>query len=137
MSAALRTIDVAQVIEERRLSGFNYGLIAVSWLITVFDGFDMMMIGYTAPYMRETLALDELMLGNVFSAGLLGMMLGGIAGPILGGYLLASGLPVVRSFALLAICPAILFLCAISIGLIVRRRNRPSTPADVSPVPIQ
>lgn len=84
MDTEQRTIDIAQVIEERRLSRFNFLLIIVSWLITFFDGFDMMMIGYTAPYMRETLALDELMLGNVFSAGLLGMMLGGFAFAYLG-----------------------------------------------------
>ncbi len=84
MSADSRTIDVAKFIEERKLGRFNYTLIAVSWLITVFDGFDMMMIGFTAPYMRDSLALDELMLGNVFSAGLLGMMLGGLAFAYLG-----------------------------------------------------
>lgn len=84
MATENRIIDVAKFIEERKLGRFNFALIAVSWLITVFDGFDMMMIGFTAPYMRETLALDELMLGNVFSAGLLGMMLGGFAFAYLG-----------------------------------------------------
>ncbi len=72
-----RTIDVAQVIEARRLRPFNYKLIALSWLITVFDGFDMMMISFTAPYMRDELGLSTTMLGHVFSAGLVGMMLGG------------------------------------------------------------
>ena len=43
----------------------------------MFDGFDMLMISFIAPYMRDTLHLDTLMLGNVFSAGLVGMMLGG------------------------------------------------------------
>jgi AAHS family 4-hydroxybenzoate transporter-like MFS transporter len=37
----------------------------------------MIMIGFTAPYMRDELGLSKTMLGNVFSAGLLGMMLGG------------------------------------------------------------
>lgn len=84
MTTENRTIDVAKLIEGRKLGSFNYSLIAVSWLITFFDGFDMMMIGFTAPYMRETMALDELMLGNVFSAGLLGMMLGGFVFAYLG-----------------------------------------------------
>ncbi|HEY2418203.1 MAG TPA: hypothetical protein VGH84_09805, partial [Steroidobacteraceae bacterium] len=39
---------------------------------------------------------------------------GGILGPIVGAVVLSS-LPVIRSYALLAICPAILFLCAIGI----------------------
>ncbi|MCL6251527.1 MFS transporter [Altererythrobacter sp. KTW20L] len=84
MTTESRTIDVAKLIEGRKLGRFGYSLIAVSWLITFFDGFDMMMVGFTAPYMRETMALDELMLGNVFSAGLLGMMLGGFAFAYLG-----------------------------------------------------
>src|SRR5436305_358096 len=73
MPAAPRTIDVARVIDDRGLDRFNYLLILLSWLITVFDGFDMMMISFTAPYMRDELGLDKPMLGNVFSAGILGM----------------------------------------------------------------
>lgn len=79
MPAAPRTIDVARVIDGRGLDRFNYLLILLSWLITVFDGFDMMMISFTAPYMRDELRLDKPMLGNVFSAGILGMMVGGFA----------------------------------------------------------
>ena len=78
-SSGSRTIDVAAFLDARKLGPFNYKLIILSWLITVFDGFDMMMISFTAPYMRDELGLDKIMLGNVFSAGLLGMMIGGFA----------------------------------------------------------
>ena len=77
MASAVRTIDVSSLLEERMLGSYNYKIIILSWLITVFDGFDMLMISFTAPYMRDELGLDTLMLGNVFSAGLFGMMLGG------------------------------------------------------------
>ena len=77
MASTARRIDVTSLIDERKLGPFNYKLIVLSWLITVFDGFDMMMISFTAPYMRDELGLDMMMLGNVFSAGLVGMMLGG------------------------------------------------------------
>lgn len=79
MAEDAKTIDVAGFIDGRKLGPFNYRLIILSWLITVFDGFDMMMISFTAPYMRDELGLDKPMLGNVFSAGLFGMMLGGFA----------------------------------------------------------
>lgn len=79
MASPGRTIDIASFIDGRKLGPFNYKLIILSWLITVFDGFDMMMISFTAPYMRDDLGLDKLMLGNVFSAGLFGMMVGGFA----------------------------------------------------------
>ena len=77
MASVARTIDVARLIDDRRLDGFNIRLIILSWFITVFDGFDMMMISFTAPYMRDELHLDKLQLGNIFSSGITGMMIGG------------------------------------------------------------
>jgi len=77
MASAPRTIDIASFIDGNKLRPFNYKLIILSWFITVFDGFDMQMISFTAPYMREELNLDKFQLGNVFSAALFGAMLGG------------------------------------------------------------
>jgi len=75
--AAPRTIDVATLIEGRRFDRFNYRLIAVSWLITLFDGFDQMMINYTAPYIRDQFGLSKPEIGWLVSWGLAGMMAGG------------------------------------------------------------
>lgn len=72
-----RTIDVAALIEGRKLTRFNYGVIAVSILITFLDGFDLLMLSHTASYMADDIGLNKLQLGNVFSIGLFGMMLGG------------------------------------------------------------
>ncbi|BAK67435.1 putative aromatic acid transporter [Sphingobium sp. SYK-6] len=79
MARTPRSIDIASFINDRKLGPFNYKLIVLSWLITVFDGFDMMLISFTAPWMRDDLGLSTHMLGNVFSAGLVGMMVGGFA----------------------------------------------------------
>src|ERR1700749_4431278 len=84
MAAAARTIDVGEFINNRKLSRFNVILVVVSWLITVFDGFDQMTISYTAPYMKDQLHLTKVMLGNVFSAGTFGMMCGGFFFSFLG-----------------------------------------------------
>jgi AAHS family 4-hydroxybenzoate transporter-like MFS transporter len=73
-----RTFDVAKLIEGRRFDGFNIRLVAISWLITVFDGFDLSVAAFTAPYMRDELGLTTAQLANIFSAGLLGMTLGGL-----------------------------------------------------------
>ena len=83
-SAAPRTIDIAAFIDGRKLGSFNYRLIVLSWFITVFDGFDMQMISFTAPYMRDELHLTTAQLGNVFSSALVGAMLGGFALSYLG-----------------------------------------------------
>ena len=76
---APRTIDLAALINGRQLNGYNYLLIALSWLITMFDGLDMMMVSFTAPYMRDELGLTTHQLGNVFAAGTAGMVVGGLS----------------------------------------------------------
>ncbi|MGH8230789.1 MAG: MFS transporter, partial [Steroidobacteraceae bacterium] len=55
--------------------------------------------------------------------------LGGILGPILGGLVLTSG-SVLRSYAQLAVFPAILCGCALGIAAVLRRRTAPA-PASV------
>ncbi|MFC2950411.1 MFS transporter [Marinicaulis aureus] len=76
--------DVSAFMDGRKLTSFNIRLIILSWLITFCDGLDMMMIAYTAPYIAEGMALDRTALGNVFSAGLLGTMLGAFGFAYLG-----------------------------------------------------
>jgi AAHS family 4-hydroxybenzoate transporter-like MFS transporter len=84
MAAAARTIDVGEFINGRKLTRFNVILVIVSWLITVFDGFDQMTVSYTMPYMRDVLHLTSGMQGKVFAMGNFGMMAGGFAFAYLG-----------------------------------------------------
>ena len=84
MAGAARTIDVGEFINTRKLTRFNVILVIVSWLITVFDGFDQMTVSYTMPYMRDGLHLTNTMQGNVFAMGNFGMMVGGFAFAYLG-----------------------------------------------------
>src|SRR6202012_6175463 len=79
-----RTIDVGEFINSRKLSSFNVILVVVSWLITVFDGFDQMTVSYTMPYMKDALHLSKVMQGNVFSMGNFGMMAGGFCFAFMG-----------------------------------------------------
>jgi len=72
-----RTIDVSALLEQRSLGAFNYRVVALSWLITAFDGFDMMLIGFTGPYMRDELGFSASTLGRLISIGVFGMLLGG------------------------------------------------------------
>ncbi|HVY81967.1 MAG TPA: MFS transporter [Steroidobacteraceae bacterium] len=70
-------IDVSEVIERQRLRWFVVRLILVSWLVTFFDGYDLNVIAFAAPYMKETYALDTSMLSYVFSSGIAGTFCGG------------------------------------------------------------
>jgi AAHS family 4-hydroxybenzoate transporter-like MFS transporter len=78
-----RTIDVAALIDGRRLNGFNYFVIVLSWLITAFDGIDAVMIGFTLPYIRDELGLTTTMLSYIASAGNAGMAVGSLLAPLL------------------------------------------------------
>ena len=79
-----RKFDVSAFLNDRKLSSFNYLLILLSWLITVFDGLDMTMISYTAPYIQDDLGLTKGHLGDIFSAGIAGAALGGFLFSYLG-----------------------------------------------------
>lgn len=83
MAANARTIDVAALIEARGLNTFNYGVIALSWFITAFDGLDGLMIGFTLPYMRDELGLTTAMMGYIAAAGNAGTAVGGFLSPVL------------------------------------------------------
>lgn len=78
MTRPARTIDLAALLEGRKLTSFNYLLIALSWLVTMFDGLDMMMVSFTAPYMKDELHLSDMALSGAFSAGTAGMVIGGL-----------------------------------------------------------
>jgi AAHS family 4-hydroxybenzoate transporter-like MFS transporter len=70
-------IDASAVIERQRLNPFVLRLVLLSILITFFDGFDMNVIAYAAPYMKDEFALDQVQMGYIFTAGTLGIMIGG------------------------------------------------------------
>lgn len=73
---ATRAVDLAQVIEESRFSRFQLRCIVICILILICDNIDLQAIAYTGPSIRESLHLSPAELGPVFSAGLMGMMLG-------------------------------------------------------------
>jgi AAHS family 4-hydroxybenzoate transporter-like MFS transporter len=61
---------------------------------------------------------------------------GSIAGPFLGGLILATSLPVRHIFALMAVCPAMVLLCMLVVGRLhsrmLREGRRDGAPAAVS-----
>ncbi len=77
MTASDSTIDVAAIIESRALGRAAVRLALACWLVTFFDGYDMNVIGFAAPYFAPAYHLDKLMLGHIFSSALAGTLLGG------------------------------------------------------------
>jgi len=80
-----RTVfDVSQAIERQKLGRFLVGLVVASWIITFFDGFDSQAIAFAAPYLSTQYHLDRIMMGNIFSMGLVGTLIGGFGFGYLG-----------------------------------------------------
>jgi MFS transporter, AAHS family, 4-hydroxybenzoate transporter len=75
--AAPRTVNLSEIIERQKLTPFIVRIVVLCWIVTFFDGFDMSAMSFVAPDLSASLHLSRLMLGNVFSAGQAGMMLGG------------------------------------------------------------
>ena len=74
----MAAIDVSEIIENQRLGRFLLGLAAISWIITFFDGLDANLISFASPYFASEFHLDRVETGNIFSAGLLGTLIGGL-----------------------------------------------------------
>ena len=73
-----QTVDVAQVIDGRKVGALQLRTFALCLLVLFADGFDVQGITYVAPAISADWGLARGMLRNVFSAGLFGVMLGAI-----------------------------------------------------------
>jgi MFS transporter, AAHS family, 4-hydroxybenzoate transporter len=77
MAEQSNIVDVTDIVEKQKLSGFLIGLVVISWIITFFDGFDMISIGFIAKPIMDQFKLNPVEMGNVFSIGLVGTLIGG------------------------------------------------------------
>lgn len=77
------SLYVNDVIDSRPVGGMQWCSIATCILIAVLDGFDTQTIGMLAPAMSKDLGIPIAQFGPIFSAGLLGMLLGAVVlGPM-------------------------------------------------------
>ncbi len=70
-------VDVAAAIESQRMNSFVARVVGLSLLVALFDGLDQALISFAAPTIAPAFNLSPPMIGNMFSAGLVGSMLGG------------------------------------------------------------
>ena len=82
-SAQPAVVDVVDFIDHQPVGRFQIGLLLTCAAVLFIDGFDTQAIGYVAPDLAREFNLDRSAMGMVFSAGLLGLMLGALTfGPI-------------------------------------------------------
>ncbi|MES2260904.1 MAG: MFS transporter [Pseudomonadota bacterium] len=83
MTAATTALYVHEVIDTRPLGRMQFWAIAMCILVAVLDGFDTQTIGMLAPAISKDLGIPIKGFGPVFSAGLVGMLIGAVVlGPL-------------------------------------------------------
>ncbi|MDN4572535.1 MFS transporter [Pandoraea cepalis] len=83
MNTPSASLQVHEVIDDRPLSRLQFYAISLCMLTAVLDGFDTQVIGMLAPVISHGLAVPVKQFGPVFSAGLVGMLVGALTlGPL-------------------------------------------------------
>lgn len=77
---ARTAIDVRRFVDERPFGRFQRSLILQCLALAVLDGFDVQSIAFVAPLIAQEWGIAAAAFGPVFSAGLIGMMLGALLG---------------------------------------------------------
>lgn len=71
-------IDVADIIDQQRISAFQAKIVLMAWLTLFLDGIDNQAIAYVAPALAAAWHLERGALGPVFAAGVVGVALGAL-----------------------------------------------------------
>ncbi|RMS66883.1 Benzoate transport [Pseudomonas syringae pv. aceris] len=82
-SPASSTLDVQAFINAQPLSGYQWRVVALCFLIVFLDGLDTAAMGFIAPALSQDWGIDRASLGPVMSAALIGMVFGALgSGPL-------------------------------------------------------
>jgi AAHS family 4-hydroxybenzoate transporter-like MFS transporter len=71
-------IDIAAVIDARPLTGFQKWIMVLVAASVIMDGFDVQAMGFVAPAIVKDWGVSKALLGPVFGAGLVGMLIGSL-----------------------------------------------------------
>lgn len=71
-----QTVHAPSIINEGRLSAFQYLVVLLCGLVMLVDGFDTQAISYMAPLMAKEWGVSRQLLGPIFSSALVGLMVG-------------------------------------------------------------
>ncbi|MDH0301708.1 MULTISPECIES: aromatic acid/H+ symport family MFS transporter [unclassified Pseudomonas] len=76
------SVDVKDWIDNRPLAAYQWSILALCFLIVLFDGFDVAVMGFIAPSLMQDWGLSRTAFGPVMSAGMIGLAVGALtAGP--------------------------------------------------------
>jgi AAHS family 4-hydroxybenzoate transporter-like MFS transporter len=78
-SVTTPTMHVPYIINEGRISAFQYMIVVLCGLVMLIDGFDTQAISYMAPLMAKEWHISQILLGPIFASALVGLMVGYLA----------------------------------------------------------
>ncbi len=76
---AAPTMHVPDIINEGRISAFQYMIVLLCALVMLIDGFDTQAISYMAPLMAKEWGISRVLLGPIFASALVELMVGYLA----------------------------------------------------------
>ncbi|BAM90039.1 hydroxybenzoate transporter [Bradyrhizobium oligotrophicum S58] len=76
--SATAVIDVSDVIERQRRNGLVLKVMILSTVMMCLDGYDLHAMAFAAPAIVRSWGIDKATLGVVFSAGVFGILVGGL-----------------------------------------------------------
>ena len=74
----MQQINVNEMINNSKLTGFHWRVIILSTLIIIFDGYDLVIYGVALPLLMKEWAIDPVTAGFIGSIALFGMMFGAL-----------------------------------------------------------
>src|SRR3990167_7699264 len=75
-------VDVRQWIDNQPITRFQWLILCLCFLVVMFDGFDVAVMGFIAPSLMQEWGLSRAAFGPVMSAGMIGLAIGALtAGP--------------------------------------------------------
>jgi AAHS family 4-hydroxybenzoate transporter-like MFS transporter len=74
----LATVDITEVIEAARFSGFALRAAILSLLLLILDGFDIQAVAFAAPALIKVWSIDRSVIGTALLAGLVGLAIGAV-----------------------------------------------------------
>jgi AAHS family 4-hydroxybenzoate transporter-like MFS transporter len=72
------------MLDESSMSGLQWRVVILCFMVTLLDGFDTQIIAYTGPAIADTFAMSPTDMSYIFIAGTLGMALGAMSLGIIG-----------------------------------------------------
>ncbi|MGW0288479.1 MFS transporter [Streptomyces tuirus] len=79
MSQQPLRLHLPDFVDERRMTRYQFRVVTLCGLVMFIDGFDTQAISYMAPHIADEWGLSQSALGPIFSAALVGLMVGYLA----------------------------------------------------------